>query len=442
MLTSFSAFLYKIFERFFDSKFSKEGFIIYMRSIQWTSISRVFTLVFSLITTMIVARHLGPETFGTLSYIISLVGIFGVLANLGIDNIVFREIVLHKEKRDEILGSALILKLLTGLITICIILVSLLFINETLHTELLIFILSLSFITQPLTLFSFDFLKDNESKYVTVTQVITLFISNGLKIASVFFYSSLLLFIIILILENIIAGIIYVYQIKKIKHRSLNLKVTKKQLFFILTLALPLTLFSAFSEIYARIDQIMLKHYLDGTSVGLYAAAARLTELWHVLPNILFAALFPALANSALQSNSEYKKRFKIFSTVLIISSTIISVLVFFTSNFIVRTIYGEDFIEAGSILAIYIFSLPGSFISGLIYQDLIIKNKIWLITILPGSTMIINIALNIYLIPLMGTTGAAIATVISYNLVPILYFLFRKKKVSESQQADDYKPL
>jgi O-antigen/teichoic acid export membrane protein len=95
-------------------------------------------------------------------------------------------------------------------------------------------------------------------------------------------------------------------------------------------------------------------------------------------------------------------------------------------SEHLIKIVYGKDFILAAPILSIYIFSIFGTFFTLLIYQELLLKDKVWLIVLLPASTAIMNILLNMALIPSYGGTGAAIATVFSYNITPMLYYTYK----------------
>jgi len=433
MITSISHLSHKVFKKFFGENFSKEGFSVYSKNIQWVGISKLLTMVFSLLTTMIVARILGPESFGVLNYVLSIIGLFSIIASLGVSAVTYKEMVSHKENREEILGSSIALTMSTGIIAICLVFIVLFFMQETMYIKGLILLMSLSFITQPLSLISIDFLKDGKSKYATITQVSTSIISSILKITTIFLSSSLSLFIAVLIIENVIAGCIYIYQIKVIKKWSFSLTVSKKQILFILSSSIPMMLMIGFTEIYARIDQIMLRHYLDVEAVGLYSAAVRLTEVWYFLPNILITALFPALVNASNSAKIEYNKRFNFLLVILTLASIIISVITFIWSDKIIAIIYGSGFAHASPILAVYIFSLFGSFISMILLQDLFLNNRKWLIILLPASTAILNIVLNVYLIPLKSAVGAAIATVISYNLIPLLYYIFRNSSVGST---------
>jgi O-antigen/teichoic acid export membrane protein len=174
----------------------------------------------------------------------------------------------------------------------------------------------------------------------------------------------------------------------------------------------------------------MLKSYINIETVGIYAASVRITEIWYLIPNILLGALFPALAN-VKENRREYSKRYNILFALLTGSAFIICFAIFFLKEYIVNIVYGKEFAEAAPILGLYIFSIVGFFMSSLLYQDLFLRNNKWSITLIPFFTAILNVALNIYLIPAYGAMGAALATVISYNLVPVVFYTLKLNKSS-----------
>lgn len=426
MLTRISNKSHDIFEKIFGTQFSKEGFIAYANNVQWFTLARFISLALSFLTTILIARLFGPEQFGILNYVISIIGLFSILSNFGISATLYKELTLKKEKREEIFGSALTLNYITATTTFIIVLISLFFIRESFYVKSLIVLLSLTFLTQPMNLLSFDFLKDREGKYVAITQIITLIVSSFLKILITYLYSSVTFFILILVAENLISGAIYIYQIKKIKFRNLSFKIQSEHIKYIFYSSLPLILYSAFSEIYSRIDQIMLRSYVDITTVGIYSASVKVTEMWYLVPNILLGALFPALANVKNDGN-EYNKRYNILLIALVVSSILISCFIFLFKEGIINLIYGNEFSSAANILGVYIFSIVGFFVSSLIYQDLFLNKNKWAITIIPFLTALINILLNLILIPTKGAVGAALATTVSYNLVPLCIYLYKK---------------
>jgi O-antigen/teichoic acid export membrane protein len=89
---------------------SSQGFKRYFVNTSWLMGHRVLSMVVALFVGVYVARYLGPERFGFLSYAGSFVGLFTALATLGLDGIMVRELVKTPERRDELLGTAFWLK--------------------------------------------------------------------------------------------------------------------------------------------------------------------------------------------------------------------------------------------------------------------------------------------------------------------------------------------
>ena len=87
------------------------GFRKYFANTSWLLGERILRMAVSLFVGIYVARYLGPENYGLLSYANSFVGIFVALATLGLDDIVVRELVKNPEQREELLGTSFLLKI-------------------------------------------------------------------------------------------------------------------------------------------------------------------------------------------------------------------------------------------------------------------------------------------------------------------------------------------
>ena len=88
------------------------GFLKYFANTSWLLGERVLRMVVSLFVGIYVARYLGPERFGLLSYSLSFAWLFSALLDLGNREIIVKELLKHPEKRDLILGSAISLRFL------------------------------------------------------------------------------------------------------------------------------------------------------------------------------------------------------------------------------------------------------------------------------------------------------------------------------------------
>lgn len=406
--------------------FSKSGLMLYLKNISWLSFVKLVTLPLSFITISFVARGFGPENFGTISYILSITTIFSVLANLGIDNAVYKELLTRSEDRDKILGSSIALKFITSCLAFCFVLVFVFTKISDTTTQILILLAAMQFFTQPLLLLNFDFLKEKELKHVSVIQIFVSILSSLTKIILAIFWPSIYLYIILLSLENIVTSVLYV-KVMIVKKRWKNFLIEKLELLHLLKMSAPLAIFSVSTEIYSRIDQIMIKHFLSETAVGLYSAAVKLSELWYLLPNIAIVALFPGLA-LVFKNKQEYNKRLRLMSFAFFITGIICITFTLTFSKNLIHIIFGEQYKDAVPILNIYVISILGSFFSMLMYHDLLLKEKLWQISTFPIVAAIINIILNLAWIPTYGTNGAAAATAISYSLIPIMFLLVQLK--------------
>jgi len=183
--------------------------------------------------------------------------------------------------------------------------------------------------------------------------------------------------------------------------------------------------------LFSRIDQVMLLHMIGPISVGLYQGAVQVTDmLAGFIPGIIIASLVPALINAKNSNLDSYFNRLKqLIIFIFLLSVTIISLIVLL-APWIVGILYGNDFNDSVSILYIYVWSSLLYMIVVILQQHLINENKTDIFLFLSVSTAFINIILNLLFIPIFGTKGAALTTIISliaYLILPLFIQSTRK---------------
>ncbi len=399
------------------------GFQKYFRNTSWMFAAKFLSIFVSFLATAVVARQLGPSNFGQLSYAISFVGLFSFLYSLGIDSILYRDLIKFPEKRMAYMGSAFFIKLATGVLTILVIGLSAFFIADKDVSLILIFILSGSFIFNSFQIINYEFQAKVESKYPSIASFCVVVILNLLKIFVVLFGGGVIYLALILLLESVLyAGFfLFIYKVK-LKEKITNWTIDKKIIFSLIKDSWPLIFTGVFSMIYARIDQLFIKHMLGPESVGIYDSAVRVSEVWYFIPNILVGSFFPAIVNAKRTSEKVYNSRIFKLGGFLIIMSLAISILVTILSNPIINILYGPSFAGAEIVLRIYVWSIIGTSLITLFSQHLLVEGKTKIIFILTIAPMIVNVILNILWIPKYGVTGAAFATLISYSISPIFF--------------------
>lgn len=407
-------------------KWGEAGFQRYFSNIGWLFFSRILGMLIAFFVTAIVARYLGPEKYGTLMYAVSFVGLFSFLASLGIDQIMYREIIKNPEKEAEILGTSFILKIIGGFLALCITLIFSLFFTENILEKKLILIISISYIFQAFNILNYVFQARVENKKLSYITITTTIILSLLKLGIVFSNKGILFLSTVLVIEPIIYGLFFIFYYSKyfgnIRKWSFNVNTAKN----IINASLPLMFSSVFVIIYSRIDQVILKNYINTEAVGLYSSAVSLSEVWYFIPTIIVSALFPSIINSQKNNTRTYGKRIIKLTLFLIGISSFIAIVGTVFAKPILNLVFGIDFISAYKALQLYIWSGVGISIGTVIIQYLVAEKLSLVILYISIIGMVLNVTLNIILIPKYGIDGAALATLVSYTVGPLTFLLFK----------------
>lgn len=407
--------------------FKHNGFRRYFINTGWMFLGQIFSLIVSFFIGVWIARYLGPENYGILNYAVAFVGLFGFIASLGIDSILNRELIKTPEKRDVLLGTAFKLKVVGGIAALALAVISILMSQTTLLIQFLVIIFSFNFILQAINVISIYFQSKVESKNNVKVSIISTLISSVLKVGVILLDKGVIWIMLVYILDFVWQWINFVYVYKrqglKIRDWKFDNDLAKK----ILKNSWPLILAQAAGYIYLKVDQVIIGLMLGNYEVGLYAVAVKVTEIWYFIPSIICSSLFPAIINAKLTDVKAYKKRLSNLYVLMFILSLIIVITITFLAKPIMTILFGNSYLESVAILKIYIWSSVGLFLTVAVNQYLISENSVKTIFWLNFLSMIVNIGLNIWLIPLIGLLGAAWATLISYFVIPVSIFVREK---------------
>lgn len=400
-----------------------QGVRRYGANTAWLMGEKVLRMFMGLFVGIWVARYLGPEQFGLLSYAQSFVFLFTAIATLGLDSIVVRELVKDNSQRNVLLGTAFSLKLIGSLCILPLLWLGVQFTSNDSYTNLLILIIASGTIFQSFNVIDFYYQSSVLSKYVAFANTITLAISSIVKIVLILNEASLLAFAIVGVFDTVILslGLIYFYWQKT--HHSLREwqfdKVVAKRL---LLDSWPLIISSVMVSLYMKIDQVMIKEMLDNNAVGQYAAAVRISEAWYFLPMAICSSVFPAIINAKKVSEALYYQRLQRLYSAMVWLGVAVALPMTFMSDWIISLLYGSAYIQAGQILMVHIWA--GVFVGlGVASSTWINIEKLMLIsTFRTAFGLIINISLNYLFITSIGIIGAAIATLFSQFCAAYVY--------------------
>ena len=383
-----------------------------LSNISWLFFDKIIRILGGLIIGIWVARYLGPEQFGILNYGMAFVAMFSFLPNLGFNLIVVRDVTKYPEKTNKILGSSLVLKLLGSSLAVVLIVLIVLNLNKTdALVKYVIILFSIGFIFQAFDVIDFFYQSQMLSKYVVFSRNITFIIINGIKIFLILNEYDLIWFVITATFGFFLDALFLIITYTKTHKSVLNWRFDKDMGFELMKNSWPL-MFSAFLiSVHMKIDQVMIGNILDTKQVGIYSVAVRLAEFWYFIPSIIISTLMPYFVELRENNNELYYFRLTQLYSLMFWMGVGVGVFVIFFGKDIIRVFFGSDY--AGAYEALIFNIWAGIFVAQSLAKGIwVISENLQLYRIVANLiAVLINVSLNIILIPIYGISGAAIAT-------------------------------
>jgi len=381
----------------------------------WQVADKIVRMGVGVLVGLWIARYLGPHGFGQLNYAVALSSLFGAIATLGLDNVVIRELIKFPERKNVLLGSTFVLKLAGAILSVSIvtILVSVLRPGEK-SVALLTFLSAAGFIFQSVAA-DLYFQAKVQSKYTVLSADGAFLLMALAKVVLILIRAPLVAFAWAGLCELALAAVflLIAYSLKdqSVWDWTCDLSV----MLALLKNSWPLIPAGISVMIAMRVDQVIIGQMLSDRDVGLYSAAVKLSELWYFIPIAIAASTYPSLVEAKHKSEELYYGRLQKLYNFLVTLAIVVAVAMTFLSGPIVRLLYGPAYMASGGALRILIWSgIPVCF--GCAWSNwMILENRMKTLFAFQAIGAVVNLALNILLIPRFGITGSALATLISY---------------------------
>lgn len=250
---------------------------------------------------------------------------------------------------------------------------------------------------------------------------------NVINIASTFIYIILLL-IIYFAFDSDLNLILLAFVIKLIANTVFNIfkndiKPEKSKIEFkMLKKVLKFSFFPMVTSLLItfnyNLDIIILERYVAFSEVGIYSVGVSLATILWVFPDAFKDVLFNKTARSDSIEDIKFSIKFNVYLSII----TIIGF--FLIGQTFINFLYGIEYANAYSVtLILFIGSIPMIFFKMINTLYISIGKQLFAFYILAVS-VIVNIILNILLIPSFGIEGAAIASVMSYFICGTVFLI------------------
>lgn len=389
-------------------------------------IEQLVRIIVNFIVSIWLVRYMGAEEYGIYSYAITVVTIFLILSKFGINDLLIKRLCeSKKEEKILLLNSIIAFKIFISFLSFLIFSIFLLAVFDSEDVKLYLLIASLALLFQGFDLIECKYQADIKIKPIVYSKNLQLIFSSVFKVFGIYLELDISYFVCIFSFEFLLISIFYLTVYVLIDKNNFSWKYDFLEVKSFFYNVWPLAIANIAIISFVRVDQIMIFHLLGAESLGLYSAVVKLSEAWYFVPTIIATMYFSKVLEAKDVSIDEYETYIKRLLKIQILISLVVGVGVSFLSDFIIVSAYGVEFTEAILVLQLHIWA--GIFISinrvsvkwhvseG--YEKKYMKKSV--------IGLITNIILNLFLIPLFGISGAAIATLISLFVVEIVYYKF-----------------
>jgi len=428
--------------KYTNIKKDKDFFEIINGSI-WSIGAKILAVIFGLILNLLITRYYGAESMGLFALISSFFSFTLIFNLLGIDTSILRLIPEYKSKYSFYSAKNIYIKLLKLVILFSIIILIIsyfsaetisikIFKNETLIP--LIALASFFVIPQAISrlnesaLRAFGAIKlfaimqiSNQFSKVIILVLLTIISFQEYNPIYTIFYSYIITMIISIIF------IIYIF-----KNNKTNIQLTaNKNLDYlnILTLSLPMFLTSGMYAIMSQADIVMLGSMSTLDKVGIYTIAMKLSALTSFILSTINTMAAPKFSELYHTNQMNTLKNIAQRSTKMMFWSSLPIVIFFILFGKWILEMFGDGFIVGYNTLLILIIGQFINAISGSVGYFLNMTGYQKELNIIISISVILNIILNYFAIPIYGIEGAAIASAFSLILWNILASIYIKIK-------------
>jgi len=404
-------------KNFFENTRTKQTII---KNTFWLFLAQAICRFLKLALIIYVAGILGATEYGKFTFALAFVSLFVIFSDFGLSPIIVREFA-RERKKEKDFSAILSLKIILSLGTLILIFLSSFFITSNSSIRNIIWILAVFIIVDGFPQIVYAFLRARQKmEFESLARIFQILAITASGFFVIFKFASVKS----LSFAYLFAGTGALFVILSLFHfKIFSLRPSIKPLIWkkFLAMSWPIALAGIFSTIYSQIDLVMLGFWNQITEAGWYGASYRIIGMV-IIPGVLISqSFFPVLSISFKESREKLQKVFDKFIEVMMVLSIPLVLGGITLAPKIIDWIYDSSYLPAVLAFQILLVMVVITYLFYPLSSILIASNqqkKVFWITLIGA---IINIILNLILIPKFSLYGAAWATLITYIVLLLL---------------------
>lgn len=379
----------------------------------WMIGARIIQMMFSFFISILTARYLGPDNYGLVNYGMAYVGFFTALCTLGINSIIVKELVSKPKEEGTIMGTTIFLRFFSSVLSVVLICVVVFFVDygEQL-TQKVVFLCSLSLIFQVFDTINYWFQSRYMAKVTSLSTLGAYVIVSIYKMYLLMTGKGVVWFAISTSIDYVCVAVLQILAYKKYNGAKMAFSCTMAK--NLLGKSYHFILSGLMVAIYGYTDKFMLKQMLNETVVGYYSIATTISTMWVFILAAVIDSVYPTIMKLYETDYDGYKKKNKQLYAIVFYMSMFVSVLFMIFGKLIIDILYGDKYALAVTPLKIVTWYTAFSYLGVARNAWIVCENEQKYLKYMYFGAAIINIILNLLLIPQFGAAGAAFASLIT----------------------------
>lgn len=410
-----------------------------VKNATWIIGGRIAQMLLSFVVSVITVRYLGPQNHGLISYGAAYVAFFTSLCTLGINSVIIKNFVDYPEEQGVTIGSSIFMRfissLLSAILIVCI--VNILDYDEPL-TKAVVSLCSISLVFSVFDTFNYWFQWQYNSKVSSIATLIAYIVSSLYRLILIKLEKDVQWFALTTSLDNILIAM-FLFVVYR-KNSGPNLKISLNKSKQLIKSSYHYIFSGMMVAIYMQTDKLMLKHMLDETSVSYYSLAASISNLWTFVLVAIIDSIYPTILRLYKTDEDAFNKKNRQLYAIVIYISVFVSLILVLFGDKVISILYGEAYIEAVAPLQIITWYTTFAYLGVARNAWIICKNKQKYLKYMYLCAAIINVVLNYIFIPIIGVTGAALASLITQIFTSmVLPYLWKEMRPNVMLMLDAF---
>lgn len=402
---------------------SSKKFLINFLSLNFSSF---INKIFNFILFIFLVRYFSAKDYGLYNLVWGYIGFFAPFLDFGTTSYGLVYLAGEKNSQFNVLNS---LRFFLSIIIFGLVLISTLIFKLDKQFILLIFLVSITIFSN---MWSGSYLIINSLKQKvfnsSIISVIFNFVLTIALIWTVTKYKNLYFIFVIIALFYLIYTLINIFLVKN-ELNKLKLIFNPAKWIEILKKSYVFVLIGFSAGLYFKQDIFLLNYFKSDREVGIYSAGYKFFEALLFIVggyNITATPVFSKLKKNVYDLKRKIKKDF----VFLLLLGTMISISFYLLSPFVLPLLLKQNFEQSIIVAKIVIFALPFVFLSSIFLNLLYVYGKPFLVLMIFIFQILVNLILNILLIPKFSFIASAYITVLSEIINFTLAYLFAKKYI------------